>query len=247
MNVNLKISAPRNIDVSTAFKNIENWVFDLDNTLYPADSDLWPQIDNQITLYVMHLLGVDGLSARALQKYYYQLYGTTLHGLMSENGIDPHGFLKFAHDIDRSHLQPDHKLSDAIGNLVGRKFILTNGSQAHAKSTAEKLGILQHFNSIYDIVSGNYIPKPEAATYQQFFMENNIDPKKSVMFEDLEKNLKPAHEFGMVTVLVVPKIGHEDHREAWEKVVERPTHVDFITDDLAAFLKRIVVSEPVKA
>ncbi len=246
MNMNPKITTSRILDLATAFKDIDNWVFDLDNTLYPADSDLWPRIDHQITLYLMNLLGVDGLSARALQKYYYQLYGTTLHGLMNENGIDPHEFLKFAHNIDRSHLEIDHALSDAIGALSGRKFILTNGSQEHARATADKLGILQHFDSIYDIVSGHYVPKPDAATYERFFVQNNIDPHKSVMFEDLEKNLKPAYEFGMVTVLVVPKLGHEDHREDWEKVIENPVHVNFITDDLSGFLRKVVTCEPIK-
>ncbi len=245
MNVNQKVTVSRNLNVATAFKDIDNWVFDLDNTLYPADSDLWPRIDHQITLYVMNLLGVDGLSARALQKYYYQLYGTTLHGLMNENGIDPHDFLRFAHDIDRSHLKPDHELSDAIGRLSGRKFILTNGSKAHARATAEKLGILHHFDTIYDIVSGHYVPKPDPQTYERFFNENNINPYKSVMFEDLEKNLKPAHEFGMITVLVIPKLGHEDHREEWEKTTGNPTHVDFITDDLSVFLGKVTSREPI--
>jgi putative hydrolase of the HAD superfamily len=241
MNVNLKITLKSHEPISYAFKNIDTWVFDLDNTLYPADSDLWPRIDQQITLYVMELLGVDGASARALQKYYYQRYGTTLYGLMNEHEVDPHEFLKFAHDIDRSHLTPDLELSSAIGQLIGRKFILTNGSTAHAKATAEQLGILQHFDDIYDIVSGNYVPKPEASTYQRFFNLHNIDPNKAVLFEDLEKNLKPAHEFRMVTVLIVPKLGQEDHREAWEQVIEQPAHVDYVTDDLTEFLKKVLV------
>ncbi len=240
MNVNPKITHKSNRPISDAFKSIDNWVFDLDNTLYPADSDLWPRIDQQITLYVMELLGVDGTSARALQKYYYQRYGTTLYGLMNEHDIDPHEFLKFAHDIDRSHLAVDLELSDAIGRLVGRKFILTNGSTAHAKATAEQLGILHHFDDIYDIVSGNYVPKPEVSTYQRFFDTHSINPKKSVLFEDLEKNLKPAHEFGMVTVLIVPKIGSDDHREVWEQVIEQPAHVDYLTDDLTGFLKKVL-------
>jgi putative hydrolase of the HAD superfamily len=228
MNVNPKIIYKSNLSISNAFKGIHNWVFDLDNTLYPADSDLWPRIDQQITLYVMELLGVDGASARALQKYYYERYGTTLWGLMNE------------HDIDRSHLAPDAELSNAIGKLIGRKFILTNGSTAHAQATAEQLGILQHFDEIYDIVSGNYVPKPDAATYKRFFEQYNIDPKKSVMFEDLEKNLKPAHEFGMLTVLIVPKLGAGDHREAWEHVIGQPAHVDYVTDDLTEFLKKVL-------
>ncbi len=228
-----------NITVENQLSGITSWVFDLDNTLYAADSDLWPRIDLRITLYVMNLLGIDGLSARALQKYYYQVYGTTLCGLMNENCIDPLAFLAFAHDIDRSHLAPNPGLSQAISQLKGRKFILTNGSKIHAEETAKQLGILHHFDGIADIISAQYVPKPEAATYQRFFEQHQIDPKTAIMFEDLEKNLKPAHEFGMRTVLVVPKLGQDDHREPWEKVLNKPDHVDFVTDDLTAFLMQI--------
>ncbi len=240
MNFDGRIALSSTRSPSASFSDVDTWVFDLDNTLYAADADLWPRIDQRITLFLMALQGNDGISARALQKYYYQRYGTTLRGLMSEHGIDPRDFLKFAHDIDRSQLPADPDLSDAIGKLPGRKFILTNGSREHAEATATKLGLLHHFEDIFDIVSGDYIPKPEAATYQRFFDQHGIDPEKSAMFEDLEKNLKPAREFGMRTVLVVPKFGQNDHREAWEKVLTPPAYVDFMTDNLSGFLSGLV-------
>ena len=90
----------------SAFSVVDTWVFDLDNTLYPAGSDLWPKIDHRITLYIMALHGLDGLSARALQKFYYQRHGTTLRGLMEADGIEPDAFLAFVHDIDRTSPTP---------------------------------------------------------------------------------------------------------------------------------------------
>ncbi|MBY0613273.1 MAG: pyrimidine 5'-nucleotidase [Beijerinckiaceae bacterium] len=227
-------------NLSEAFSHVDTWVFDLDNTLYASDSDLWPKIDQRITLYVMQLFGEDGLSARALQKYYYQRYGTTLRGIMEENGVDPAHFLDFAHDIDRSALAADPALSRAIGALPGRKLILTNGSRGHAEATATQLGILHHFEDIFDIVSGDYLPKPEMATYRRFFERHAIEPAKAAMFEDLERNLKPAKESGMRTVLVMPKTGQQDHRDGWEKVVSAPDYIDYATDDLSTFLGRLV-------
>ena len=225
---------------SSSFEHINTWVFDLDNTLYPPDSDLWPKIDHRITLYLANLFGLDGLSSRALQKYYYQKYGTSLKGLMLEHGIDPHGFLQFAHDIDRSTLPPNPALSDAIAALPGRKLIFTNGSTGHAEATAKQLGILHHFEDIFDIVSSDYVPKPDPETYRLFFEKHGVDPTRAAMFEDLEKNLVAAHANGMTTVLIVAKQGQHDHREAWEKVVAVPAHVDFVTDDLAGFLAGLV-------
>ncbi|MCC2108914.1 MAG: pyrimidine 5'-nucleotidase, partial [Hyphomicrobiales bacterium] len=127
-------------DIARRFSHVRAWVFDLDNTLYPAGSDLWPKIDQRITLFMAQLFGLDGMSSRALQKYYYQRYGTTLRGLMSEHDITAEEFLSFVHDIDRSSLKPDHSLAQGIAALPGRKLILTNGSREHAIRTAEKLG-----------------------------------------------------------------------------------------------------------
>jgi putative hydrolase of the HAD superfamily len=211
-------------------------VFDLDNTLYPAGSDLWPKIDARITLFLAHLFGLDGLSSRALQKYYYRRYGTTLRGLMSEHDISSDEFLAFVHDIDRSSLLPNHTLAGAIAALPGRKLILTNGSREHALRTAEKLGIDRMFEGIFDIVAANLVPKPAAETYQRFFDRHDVDPARSAMFEDIAHNLAVPHARGMATVLVVPKPDATCNREPWEMVGSNAAHVEFVTNDLDAFL-----------
>ncbi len=133
--------------------HVDTWVFDLDNTLYPADCDLWPKIDQRITAFMIHLFGLDGLSARALQKYYYQRYGTTLRGLMDDHAVGAAEFLAFVHDIDRSSLLPNPTLAEAIAALPGRKLILTNGSRDHAMLTAKALGLHDMFEDIFDIVA----------------------------------------------------------------------------------------------
>jgi putative hydrolase of the HAD superfamily len=220
--------------------HVDTWVFDLDNTLYPADCDLWPKIDQRITLYLSHLFGLDGMSSRALQKYYYQRYGTTLRGLMEEHGIGPDDFLDFTHDIDRSSLLPDLALASAITALPGRKLILTNGSREHAVRTALALGLEAMFEDIFDIADADFVPKPAAATYERFFERHAVDPVRAVMFEDLAINLIFPHKRGMTTVLVVPKPGQMDHREAFEIAggAETP-YIDFVTNDLARFLKGV--------
>lgn len=225
----------------SSFAHIDTWVFDLDNTLYPADCDLWPKIDQRITLFLADLFGLDGMSARALQKYYYRRYGTTLRGLMEDHAISPAEFLAFVHDIDRSSLIPNLPLATSITALPGRKLILTNGSRDHALRTAEALGLAAMFDDIFDIEAGELLPKPEIAAYERFFDKHAVDPKKAAMFEDIDRNLIIPHQRGMTTVLVVPKPGQPDHREPFEiPGAGRLPHVDFVTPDLEGFLVDII-------
>jgi putative hydrolase of the HAD superfamily len=222
------------------FAHIDTWVFDLDNTLYPPDCDLWPKIDQRITLFLANLFGLDGISARALQKYYYQRYGTTLRGLMEDHAVGAAEFLAFVHEIDRSSLVPNLSLATAITALRGRKLILTNGSREHALRTAEALGLAATFEDIFDIVAADLLPKPEPKAYERFFDKHAVDPKRAAMFEDLDRNLVIPHQKGMTTVLIVPKPGQSDHREAFEiPGTEILPHVDFATYDLEGFLAEI--------
>ncbi len=241
MKEELDVNRPKLPDeIARRFSHVRTWVFDLDNTLYPAGSDLWPKIDQRITLFMAQLFGLDGMSSRALQKYYYQRYGTTLRGLMSEHDITAQEFLSFVHDIDRSSLKPDHSLAQGIAALPGRKLILTNGSRDHALRTAEQLGIHELFEDIFDIVAADLMPKPYAETYDRFFDRHGVDPKEAAMFEDIAHNLEVPHSRGMVTTLVVPRSQDEVEREVWEIATGSEPHIDFVTDDLAAFLEGVV-------
>jgi putative hydrolase of the HAD superfamily len=225
--------------------HLDTWIFDLDNTLYPPTSDLWPKINQRITLYLGALFGLDGMSSRALQKYYYERYGTTLRGLMEELGIGAQDFLAFTHDIDRSSLVPDTLLAGAITALPGRKLILTNGSREHASATAGALGLGSLFDDIFDIADADFLPKPAAETYTRFFERHDIYPGRSMIFDDLARNLIIPHERGMTTVLVVPKPDQKIHREDFEtEHAALAPHIDFITSDLARFLNGLVASSP---
>lgn len=222
------------------FSGVDVWVFDLDNTLYPQTADLWPKIDARITLFMMRLFGFDAISSRALQKHYYQRYGTTLRGLMEEHSVDAEDYLSFVHDIDRSSLEHNHSLAQAIAALPGRKLILTNGSRDHAIKTAQQIGIDHLFEGVFDIIAADFVAKPEEGAYQRFFDQLNIDPKRGAIFEDIARNLIVPHRRGMMTVLVLP--GHSDgpEREHWEIASGDEQHIDFVTDDLAGFLEAVV-------
>ncbi len=225
---------------AAAFAHVADWVFDLDNTLYPHEANLFAQVDLRMTAYVEALLGLPREEARRIQKQFYLEYGTTLKGLMEVHDIDPDDFLQKVHDIDYSWLKPDPALGAAIRALPGRRFIFTNGDRGHAERAARQLGILDHFDDIFDIVAAGLTPKPERATYDMFLNAFGVDARKAVMFEDLARNLVQPKALGMKTVLVVPNNFEPTFSEVWENDPEFTDHVDYVTDDLTGFLRRVL-------
>jgi putative hydrolase of the HAD superfamily len=226
-------------DLLGKFGHVSAWVFDLDNTLYPPDCALWPAIEQRIALFLMGLTGLDGLSARALQRYYYRRHGTTLRGLVEEHVVRADEYLEFVHDIDRSTLAPNPPLAREIERLPGRKLIFTNGSRDHALRTLERLGLDGLFEDAFDIVAAGLVPKPVDLAYEAFFRTHEVDPASAAMFEDLARNLRAPKARGMTTTLVAPRPGQADHRQTLDHGGADCGCVDFVTDDLVGFLAQI--------
>ena len=218
------------------FRGRREWIFDLDNTLYPRTSDLFAQIDWKMTDYVAALLETDKETARLEQKALYREHGTTLRGLMTKYGIDPHDFLDKVHDIDYSPVAPNAALGELIAALPGRAHIFTNGDVPHARRTTDRLGITDRFETVFDIVAADLEPKPARTPYEKFLTTSRIDPAKAVMFEDMPRNLSVPHAMGMGTVLVLPTGFEGTDAQRWEHEVERAEEIDFATDHLDDFL-----------
>lgn len=211
----------------------ESWVFDLDNTLYPASSRLFDQVDWRITDFVARYLDLDRTEARSVQKRYFREFGTTMQGLMACHGLDPADYLAYVHDIDLSPIAPDARLTAALEALPGRKVVFTNGSEDHARRIMAHLGIEAHFDDVWDIVASEYVPKPDPGTYARMVARHAIDPGRAVMVEDMAKNLKPAAAMGMTCVWVRTDTdyGRDGHHE---------DHVHHEVDDLAVWLDEVV-------
>ncbi|MCP1198723.1 pyrimidine 5'-nucleotidase [Notoacmeibacter sp. MSK16QG-6] len=222
-----------------AFAHVTEWVFDLDNTLYPSSADLFSQIDQRMTQWIANYLDVERDEAFRVQKALYREHGTTLRGLIERHKVDTDDFLAFVHDIDYSALTPDIALGDAIKALPGRRFIFTNGDRPHAERTARALGILDHFDDIFDIVAADMTPKPGKAPYNAFLAAHGVHPKKAAMFEDMARNLAVPKALGMVTVLV-EATERPSFKQDWE--VEQADEIDFVTSDLSAFLTQLIAT-----
>jgi len=222
-----------------AFDHVETWVFDLDNTLYPHHVNLWAQVDERIRDYIAGFLKIPHDEAFRLQKDYYKRYGTSMRGLMTEHGMAPDDFLDFVHQVDHSPLEPNPALGLALERLPGRKLILTNGTRRHADAVLARLGLVGHFEDVFDIIAAELEPKPSSLTYDRFLAAHGVDAGKAAMFEDLARNLAVPHALGMTTVLVVPEGTREVFREDWELAGRDAPHVDHVTEDIVRFLETV--------
>ena len=221
------------------FAHIDTWIFDLDNTLYPASCNLFAQVDHRMGEFIAKTIGVPFAHARHLQKAYYRQFGTTLSGLMQVHKLKPEPFLEYVHDIDLSVLPVLPELAAAISKLEGRRLIFTNGSRRHAENVAAKIGVLHLFEDICDIAALGFVPKPEAEAFSRMTTQHAINGATAAMFEDMPHNLEVPYGLGMTTVLV-----HSDYIDhpAQLKVRdwrELPGHIDHMTRDLTGFVASI--------
>jgi putative hydrolase of the HAD superfamily len=186
----------------SALSHVETWIFDLDNTLYPASANLFGLIDERMALFIQNLLGCDPAEARRVQKRLFRDEGTTLAGLMANHDTDPTAFLDFVHDIALDRIAEDSAVAAALTRLPGRKLIFTNADTAYARRVLEKLGLGQTFCAVHDIAASGYIPKPDPRAYERLCADHRIDPAHAVFVEDMARNLAPAKALGMTTVWI---------------------------------------------
>ena len=209
--------------------HIDNWIFDLDNTLYPPSARLFDLIDDRMGAFIMRLLDVDAVEARRVQKQYFHDHGTTMAGLMRHHGVHPEDFLADVHDIALDRLSVDDRFRAGLARLPGRRLVFTNADADYAERVLKARGIADLFDGICDIRSTAYTPKPDPAAYAAMVAHLAVDPATSLFVEDMARNLTPAKALGMTTVWLDngSESGHRDHL---------PDHVDFHVSDITDWL-----------
>ncbi|HEY1146880.1 MAG TPA: pyrimidine 5'-nucleotidase [Allosphingosinicella sp.] len=219
-----------------ALRHIDCWIFDLDNSLYPAATNLFALIDIRMGEYIQRLLDVGPEEARRVQKSYFHEHGTTLAGLMAAHGVDPHEFLDYVHDIDLARIVADPVGIGAVERLPGRKFVFTNGDAAYASRVLDRLGLGNAFDGLHDIHAMNYVPKPDPRSYAAMCACHTIEPARALFVEDMARNLAPAKELGMTTVWIDNGSERGDHGAD-------PAFIDYHIDDIGLWLTDILENE----
>ncbi len=215
--------------MNPAFAHVDCWVFDLDNTLYPATGPIWDSIGERMTAYVMRATGLPHAEAYALQERYLIEHGATMSGLVANHAVDPHHFLADVHDIDFSIVDADHELRDLLNALPGRRLVYTNGAERYARNVLARLGVAEAFDDVFAIDNADLFPKPQRESFDRLIARYAIEPARAVMVEDTPRNLVPAHALGFKTVLIHP-----------EPASDFPEHIHHATDCVKAFLRGVL-------
>ena len=215
--------------------SFQNWIFDLDNTLYDINLGLFKKISNRITDFIMSKYSLDIDQAKKIQKEYYLKYGLTLRGLIVEKKLEPEEFLDYVHDVEHPELEKNDQLISKIRILEGKKIIFTNATSKHAKKILNILELEDDFDQIIDIKDLEYIPKPDKRSYKKLLECLNLNKEnldKTIFFEDTVKNLIPAKELGITTVWMKNSINEKDFKKNF-------SFIDYSFNNLSDFLDTI--------
>jgi putative hydrolase of the HAD superfamily len=218
------------------FAHICDWIFDLDNCLYPASTGLFALIDERMTAYIQRLLDCGPAEARRVQKAHFHEHGTTLAGLMKDHEVDPHDFLDDVHDIPLDRVQCDERLARLLPRLPGRRFVFTNGDAAYARRVLDAIGVHAHFDDLHDIHASSYRPKPDPHGYVLLCERFEIDPEHALLADDMIQNLAPAKALGMTTVWV--DNGSERGSHGYEEAA-----ADYRITDVGEWLESVLGDE----
>ena len=217
--------------------SFQNWIFDLDNTMYDINLGLFKKISNRITDFIMSKYSLDIDQAKKIQKEYYLKYGLTLRGLIVEKKLEPEEFLDYVHDVEHPELKKNDQLISKIRILEGKKIIFTNATSKHAKKILKILELEDDFDQIIDIKDLEYIPKPDKRSYKKLLECLNLNKEnldKTIFFEDTVKNLVPAKELGITTVWMKNSINEKDFKKNF-------SFIDYSFNNLNEFLDTIKI------
>jgi putative hydrolase of the HAD superfamily len=214
--------------------DIKYWIFDLDNTLYTGQTKVFAEVSKNMSAYISKKLDIDLIKAKELQKKYFYENGTTLSGLMRYDKIDPHEFLEFVHNIDISWLPKDLLLRQELIKVKEKKYIFSNGSHSHVENVTKQLGIEDLFDGAFAITDADFVPKPNIEPYKKMIKNFDLDPKKSILIEDIAHNLEQAKNLGMKTCWL------ENNDTFAKKDADKP-YIDYKIKSLPSFLQEINV------
>jgi len=177
--------------------------FDLDDTLYPSSSGLWPAIKERMNAYMAERLHIPSAEIPRLRESYFREYGTTLRGLQAKHQVDVQDFLAYVHDLPlKEYLHPDPLQQKVLASLPTRNLIFTNADVPHARRVLRWLQIEQYFEDIVDVNRIDPFCKPKREAFEiALKVAGESDPSKCVMIDDMPATTRAARELGLYAIL----------------------------------------------
>jgi pyrimidine 5'-nucleotidase len=196
----LKVLAPERYNRRVRFTTI---FFDLDDTLYPPSSGLWPTLKRRINLYMVERLGIPEQEVPALREQYFRKYGTTLRGLQANHPVDMADYLAYVHDVKLTdYIHPDPIQQAVLEALPTRNVIFTNADVNHARRVLKVLEIEQYFAAVVDVNTMDPYCKPSAEAFGLALKAaGESDPSRCAMIDDLPQTTRAARAFGFYALL----------------------------------------------
>lgn len=161
------------------------------------------EVGKRIKQYMAERMGMNQAEVITLRDQYLRQYGTTMRGLILHHEVDQLEYLEFVHDIDLGqYIRPNPRLADTLSRLHTRNVVFTNATAKHAWRVLEAVGVAQSFSRVIDVCDVDFVGKPDPSAYRKALQILGAEAPECALLEDLPRNLLPAAEMGMVTVLV---------------------------------------------
>ncbi|KAL3626264.1 hypothetical protein CASFOL_029813 [Castilleja foliolosa] len=192
-------------------------IFDLDDTLYSSKTGIGQALRRNVQDFLIEKCGFPESEAPNLNIKLFTTYGSTLAGLRALgydiNADDYHRFVhgKLPYDL----IRPDSKLRNILQSIKQRKIIFTNSDRIHAIKALDRLGIRDCFEKIicFETMNPNLMKsnrpdefpvvlKPSIEAMNIAVEAAEVDPRRTLFFDDNVKNVAAGKAVGLRTVLV---------------------------------------------
>ena len=201
--------------------------FDLDETLYPAGTNLWRGILTRIEEYMHERLDIPKKDVPELRLNLFNTYGTTLRGLQITRGIDPHDFLAYVHDVPLDELRPSPAVRAMLRELPMKRIIFTNADRDHARRVLDRLELSDCFDQIIDILDITPYCKPQREAFNVALqLSGESDSSRCILIDDSVSNLETARNLGFLTIYAGPEKETPLNHPIIKHLANLPLHLD---------------------
>ncbi|KAK2974020.1 hypothetical protein RJ640_011385 [Escallonia rubra] len=192
-------------------------IFDLDDTLYSSKIGIGEATRRNIEDFLVEKCGFAKSNASTLRGELLRTYGGTLAGLRALGyDIDADDYHSFVHGrLPYDLIKPDSRLRGLLHNINQRKIIFTNSDRIHAMKVLDRLGIKDCFEQIICFETMNpsltksgtpdefpVVLKPSLDAMNIAMDVAEVDPRRTLFFDDSVRNVAAGKAVGLQTALV---------------------------------------------